>query len=114
MDDRALSDFLLMVPEGVPIRLLSDQFYLKPTLRTASERWQQQYAAKRPLTIKIATPRALHDRLIIIDGGTVYISTQSLNALAVRSPASVMRTDVEMGQLRIKAYQLIWDNAGPL
>jgi hypothetical protein len=89
MDDRAMSDFLLMVPEGVPIRLLSDQFHLKPTLRPASQRWQQQYAATRPLTVKIATPRTLHDRLIIIDGSTVHISTQSLNALAVRSPASV-------------------------
>jgi hypothetical protein len=114
MDDRALSDFLLMVPEGVPIRLLSDQFHLKPTLRPASERWQQQYAAERPLTVKITTPRALHDRLIIIDGGSVYISTQSLNALAVRSPASIMRADPEMAHLKIEAYQLLWNNATPV
>jgi hypothetical protein len=114
MDDRALSDFLLMVPEGVSIRLLSDEFHLKPTLRPASERWQQQYATKRPLTVRITTPRALHDRLIIIDGGAVHISTQSLNALAVRSPASVTRTDPEMAQLKIEAYQLIWSNASPL
>ena len=114
MDDRAMSDFLLMVPEGVPIRLLSDQFYLKPALRPASQRWQQQYAATRPLTVKIATPRTLHDRLIIIDDSTVHISTQSLNALAVRSPASVMRTDPEMAQLKIGAYQIIWNNAAPL
>jgi hypothetical protein len=114
MDDKALSDFLRMVPEGVPIRLLSDQFHPKETLRPASERWQQQYASTRPLTVKLAAPRSLHDRLIIIDGSTVYVSTQSLNALAVRSPASIMRADPEMAQLKIEAYQLIWDNAASL
>jgi hypothetical protein len=70
MDDKALGDFLRMVPEGVPIRLLSDQFHLKDTLRPASERWQQQYASTRPLTVKLAAPRSLHDRLILIDGST--------------------------------------------
>ena len=114
MDDKALSDFLLAAPEGVPIRLLSDQAHLKPTLRPASQRWQQQYAAKRPLSVRITTPRALHDRLIIIDDSTAYISTQSLNGLAVRSPASIMRADPEMAQLKIEAYQLIWNNASSL
>jgi hypothetical protein len=38
MDDKALSDFLLTAPEGVSIRLLSDQAHLKPTLRPASQR----------------------------------------------------------------------------
>jgi len=59
MDDKALSDFLLTAPEGVPIRLLSDQAaHLKATLRPASQHWQRQYAAKRPLSIRMTTPRA--------------------------------------------------------
>jgi hypothetical protein len=62
----------------------------------------------------MTTPRALHDRLIIIDDGTAYISTQSLNGLAVRSPASIMRADPELAQLKIQAYQLIWSNAAPV
>ena len=87
---------------------------LGKVFRSANERWQQQYASTRPLTVKLAAPRSLHDRLIIIDGSTVYVSTQSLNALAVRSPASIMRADPEMAQLKIEAYQLIWDNAASL
>jgi hypothetical protein len=114
MDDIALSDFLLMVPEGVPIRLLSDQAHLKQTLQPASERWVQQHGAKRPLTVKITAPRVLHDRLILIDNSSAYISTQSLNALGARSHASVMRADPDMAQLKIDAYQQIWTNATPL
>ena len=44
MDETALSDFVLMVPEGVPIRLLSDNATVKPTLRPARDRWLKQYS----------------------------------------------------------------------
>src|SRR5260370_32850478 len=36
MDEKALSDYALQIPQNVPIRLLSDQHSVKPTLRGMS------------------------------------------------------------------------------
>jgi hypothetical protein len=114
MDEKVLSDFALLIPEGIPVRLLSDASTVKATLRPAYERWQKQYGSKRPLGARLAPSRALHDRLIIVDNAAAYVSTQSLNAIAVRSPASIIRTDAETARLKIDAYKDIWNSAAAL
>jgi hypothetical protein len=114
MDERALTDFAPLVPEHVAIRLLSDLDSVKPTLRPAAARWAAQYGTSRPLAAKLAPARTLHDRLIAIDGATVWVLTQSLNAFATRSPASIVRVDDETANLKIAAYQAMWGHATPL
>jgi hypothetical protein len=111
MDEKALSDFVLMIPEKVQIRLLSDAHSVKPTLHPACTRWAQQYGSLRPLTAKLALARTLHDRVIIVDGDTAYVSTQSLNAIAARAPAAIIPADVEMAKLKAQAYERIWNVA---
>jgi hypothetical protein len=61
-----------------------------------------------------AARRALFDRVIIVDGNAAYISTQSLNAIGARSPATVMRVDPETTKLTIEAYEQLWSAATPL
>jgi hypothetical protein len=114
MDEKALTDFAPLAPEGTIIRLLADQHSHKPTLRPAAERWKSQYGPKRPLVVKLAAGRVLHDRLIIADGTDVWILTQSLKDFAVRSPASIVRADGDAAALKISAYQDIWDSAASI
>ncbi len=114
LDETALADFVLMVPEGVPIRLLADQSYVKSTLRPASQRWAQQHRTARPLAVRLASPRTLHDRDILIDGQVAYLLSQSLNAIAVRASATITRADPELAALKVQAYQQIWDIAAVL
>lgn len=87
---------------------------MKPTLRPAAVRWTAQYGTSRPLAVKLAAARLLHDRLIAIDDTTAWVLTQSLNAFATRSPASIVRIDDETASLKIAAYQTIWGQATPL
>ena len=47
--------------------------------------------ATRPLEVRLAPARVLHDRLAIVDEAETYVLTQSLNAFAARSPAAVVR-----------------------
>jgi hypothetical protein len=114
MDEKALTDFAPLAPEQVQLRLLSDQQTVKPGLRPAALRWSSQYGARRPLEAKLAPAKSLHDRLVAVDGATAYVLTQSLNAFAARSPASIVRVDDETARLKIAAYQAIWDLATPL
>jgi hypothetical protein len=111
IDEKALTDFALLASEGVLIRLLTDQRGHKPTLRPGLERWRLQYGANRPLEVRLAAAGKLHDRLIMVDSAEVWILTQSLNAFATRSPASVARADNDSATLKINAFQEYWDNA---
>jgi hypothetical protein len=114
MDQKALTDFVTLVPEGKAIRLLADQQHHKPTLQPAVHRWCAQYGERRPLVAKLAPPRTLHDRLLIVDGASVWVLTQSMNAFATKAPASIVRTDAETAALKVAAYEDMWRAATPL
>jgi hypothetical protein len=114
LDEKVLTDFTPQVTEGVAICLLADQQSVKPSLQPAFARWLAQYGGKRPIEAKLAPPRALHDRLIIVDGHDAWVLTQSLNAFAARSPASIVRSDPEQAALKIPYYEGIWASAAAI
>jgi hypothetical protein len=70
--------------------------------------------ATRPLEIRLAPARSLHDRLIIVDGAQAWTLTQSLKDFAARSPATIVKVDGETAGLKICAYDAIWRGAAPL
>jgi hypothetical protein len=114
MDEKALTDFAPLAPELVSIRLLADQAHHKNTLRPAAARWSAQYGSNRPLAVRLAPARTLHDRLVIVDGDSAWVMTQSMSAFAARSPASIVRVDGDTAALKIPAYETIWSMASPL
>ncbi|SDR29094.1 hypothetical protein SAMN05519103_01769 [Rhizobiales bacterium GAS113] len=114
MNEKALISFAVLANEQVAVRLLADAQHVKPSLKPAAQAWTAQHGATRPLEAKLAPARSLHDRLIIADGSDVWVLTQSLNAFAARSPASIVRVDQETAALKIAAYGDIWKAAAPL
>ena len=114
MDAKSLTDFAPLAREGVRILLLADQHYCKPTLKPAAQRWKSQFGVTRPLEVRLAPAQTLHDRLIVVDATEVWLFTQSLNAIASRSPASIVRSEGEAAALKIGAYAGIWDAASSL
>jgi hypothetical protein len=110
MDERALMDFGVLVREGVQLRLLSDEATHKPGLKPAADRWIAQYAHTRPLAIRIAPARSLHDRLIVVDSTVTWILTQSLKDFAKRSHAVIQRGDPELAKMKIEAFSALWDD----
>lgn len=115
MDAKVLTDFAPMAAEGVVIRLLADSFSTKPdALLPAVTRWTQQFGTTRPLDVRLSTPRALHDRLILADGAMVWSLTQSLKDFAGRSPALVQRIDVNLTAQKVDFYEKVWTAATPL
>lgn len=113
MDEKALSDFAVLTPEGVPIRLLADARDHKATLEPAVRRWSTQFTT-RPLEVRLSPPGYLHDRLIFLDRADAWNISQSLNALAVRSHASISRFDAETRAMKLAAYEALWLEAKPL
>lgn len=114
MDEKALTDFAVLAPVGIELRLLADERDHKPSFRPAVERWISQYGKERPVQARLASARSLHDRLIAVDGQTTWVLTQSLNAFASRSPASIVRSDAETSALKVAAYDAMWQSATPI
>ena len=111
LDEKALIDFAPMCAEQVSVKLLADEKGHKPGLKPASERFKSQFGSDRPLEVRLAEARSLHDRVMIVDGVGVWILTQSLNALAARSPASIVRVEGDAASLKIDAYEIMWQAA---
>jgi hypothetical protein len=110
MDETALTEFGTAVLVGVPMRLLADQKAYKPSLAPAAQKWNAQYASKRPLAVRLAPAGALHDRAIFIDRKTAWALTQSLKDFAKRSPGEIIRAD-DTAALKIAAYEGTWQTA---
>jgi hypothetical protein len=113
MDRAALVDFGLAVPEGVPLRLLADTKDHKATLQPAAQKWIIQYGTNRPLSVRLAPARSLHDRAIFINRQDAWTITQSLKDFAKRAPAEIVRVD-SIATLKIDAYEAIWTEASVL
>src|SRR5712675_803700 len=87
MSQVLLNDFALSLSEGVKLRLLSGHKKTAPDLEPALRAWRQQRTT-RPVEARIAKQDSLHDRVIVVDGNAWSLS-QSFNALAKRSPATL-------------------------
>lgn len=110
MDETALTEFGGAVPENVCLRLMADQASCKSTLQPAANKWVQQYGITRPLLVRLAPQKTLHDRAIFIDQTTAWTLTQSLKDFAKRSPAEIVRAD-NTAALKIAAYEEVWASA---
>jgi hypothetical protein len=110
MDETALTEFGTAVGNNIPFRLLADKATVKSTLVPAAVGWVQQYGAGRPLAVRLAPPKALHDRAIFIDQTTAWALTQSLKDFAARAPAEIIRAD-DTAALKIAAYESVWSTA---
>lgn len=110
MDQTVLTDFALAVPEGMPFRLLADENDHKATLRPAAQKWMEQHGTRRPLSVRLAPAKSLHDRAIFVDHRDAWTISQSIRDLAKRSPAEIIRAD-SIASLKIDAYDVIWASA---
>ena len=114
MDGKAITDFMPGATEGVTLRVLADEALVKPSLAPAVENWVAQFGAIRPLEVRLSPARALHDRLILVDGCDVWSLTQSLKDFANRAPGSILKVDAETAKLKHDAYAQFWSAARPI
>jgi len=112
MSQIVLNDFALSMSEGVKLRLLSGHKKTDANLEPALRAWRAQRTT-RPVDVRIAKQDALHDRVIILDGNAWWLS-QSFNALAKRSPATLQQFDAEIGTQKASYYETIWATAQPM
>ncbi|TPD73006.1 hypothetical protein FJP69_03865 [Stenotrophomonas maltophilia] len=115
-DSSILLRFAETAPEGVRIRILRDAKYkeIGRQLLVAYEAWRGQHGNTRPLEIRSAPEKTLHDRFIAQDSATVYLVSQSLKDLALRSPATIQKADPAIAVEKLEAYEAMWTASTPM
>ncbi|TWF53305.1 phosphatidylserine/phosphatidylglycerophosphate/cardiolipin synthase family protein [Neorhizobium alkalisoli] len=111
MDETMLTDFAVLAPEKITVELLTDKAYVRPGFSPAAKAFSLQFGSQRPLEARLTSPKALHDRLIIVDQSAVWTLTQSLKDFARRSPASIIKADADIAPLKVHAYETYWKAA---
>lgn len=114
MAPEVLMNYAPMLPEGVQIDLLGGDRTIKPGLEPAAKAWIKQYGESRPLRARTIDSRILHDRLLIVDDAAVWDISQSLNALATRSHATIAKSNAEQATMKVAAYVSAFDSGAVL
>jgi hypothetical protein len=110
LDEAILTEYGLTVPEKISFRLLADKSDYKTSLKTAGEKWILQYPSNRPLEIRLADTKLLHDRCVFIDQDQAWSLSQSIKDFAKKSPAEIINAK-DTASLKIVAYEEIWQSA---
>ena len=110
LDETILTEYGSTVPEQISFRLLADKSDYKTSLKTAGEKWILQYPSTRPLEIRLANSKLLHDRSVFLDKNQAWSLSQSIKDFAKKSPAEIINAK-DTASLKIPAYEEIWQNA---
>jgi hypothetical protein len=111
---KVLEVYALQASEGVEILLLGAKGRVRPAFEPTVAAWTSQYGNKRPLSVRLAPAKQLHDRLIVVDDTVVWDVSQSFEDLAARSPATLQKATAETAALKIEAYCEIFNDAEEL
>lgn len=115
LDGSFLTTFGNAVPETVPLRLMTEveSRYLD-NLREAVRRWQDSFQEQRPIEVRLAPRRSLHDRLIMLDRSRVWVAGQSFKDFANRSPTTVLAASRDISVAKVDAFSALWEGATPI
>ena len=108
---KILETYAIQAPEGVQISLLGAKGRIRDGFEPAAHAWVKQFAGRRPLFVRYAPKKALHDRLIIVDKSAVWDISQTFEDLADRSPASLSKAYPDQAKMKIDAYFDLFDEA---
>jgi hypothetical protein len=113
MNETVLTVFGATIPERIGIRLLTTKIPQNAAVEPAVGNWLKQFADTRPLELRWAPKRSLHDRVLLVDKAEAWTLTQSLKDFAARSPGEIIRTD-HGANMKVDAYEEIWADAEPM
>jgi len=113
-DAKVLTDFAVLAPDGVVVRLLADEADHTKSLELAVRHWIRRFGPGRPLSVRLAAAGMLSDTLILVDGVVAWALRQSFNKVAKSPYASLVRIPAQEATSMIAAYAARWRAARPM
>jgi len=113
-DAKVLTDFAVLAPDGVIVRLLADEACHNRSLELAAGHWSRRFGRGRPLLVRVAAAGMLSDTLILVDGTVAWALRQPFNKVAKSPYASLIRIPAQEAAALIAGYAARWQAAEPL
>lgn len=110
LDGSFFIDFVPLASSLRSIRCLTSDRY-KASLEAASERWITDRRPEQPIAVRSADHKTLHDRLILFEGGEVFLVSQSFKDIGAKSAASVQRASNDIASSKVEFYEAQWQSA---
>jgi len=114
IDNTVLARFGALIPPGVSLRLLSNtkQVQNNNGLIDAICEWKRQFSNEKPVEFRLAPPSALHDRVILVDGGKAgWVVGQSVKDATGKSPTYFLKLPGEILEPKASYYEQLWSHA---
>jgi hypothetical protein len=105
LDEQVFDTYLAGISQNVTVRLLAGGH--SATLRPAVGK----FLAQKPMSIEVRTSKALHDRVVFIDGRTCWVLGQSLKDAAKSKPTYLAPLSSDAAALKQADYERIWIQA---
>ncbi len=108
LDDQVFDTYISGIRPSVDVKLMTtktgDQF--KPAL----DRYQTQHSQ----IIQVRKTKAIHDRVVMIDGRSCWVLGQSINNAGKSKPTYIAPLSSDTAGQKIRIYQGIWDESEPV
>ena len=102
LDEQVFETYLASVPQGVAVRLLTREH--STTLRPAVTK----FVAQTRMSIEVRTSKALHDRVVFLDGRSCWVLGQSIKDAAKSKPTYLAPLAPDSASLKMTDYEMIW------
>ena len=108
LDDQVFDTYISGIGPSINAKLLTtktgDQF--KPAL--------DRYQAQHSQIIQVRKTKAIHDRVVMIDGRSCWVLGQSINNAAKSKPTYIAPLSLDTAGEKIRIYRGIWDESEPV
>lgn len=108
MDEDIFDHYLSAMKPSVHVRLLMRESAAK--LKPAYERFALQHATK----VDARKSKALHDRVVAVDGSECWVVGQSIKDAAASKPTYLAPLSPDVATLKIADYETIWNAASAI
>jgi hypothetical protein len=108
LDEGIFDAYLSVVPAQVAVRLLTREYAaaLKPAV--------QKFIAQKKMTVEVRISKAIHDRVVFIDGRSCWVLGASIKDAAKAKPTYLAPLAADAVSLKLADYEQIWSSATSL
>jgi hypothetical protein len=103
LDDQVFDTYVSGINLSVNVNLLTTK--VGEQFRPALDRYRSQHAQE----IQVRKTKAIHDRVVMIDGNSCWVLGQSINNAAKTKPTYIAPVSSDTAAEKIRTYQEIWN-----
>jgi hypothetical protein len=108
MDDQIFYAYLSKVNPAVSVRLLVGKH--SPSLKIATAKFSAQHHMK----LEVRSTKAIHDRLLFVDGEVCWVLGQSIKDAASSKPTYLAPLSPDVASAKLAQYEQVWQQANAI